>query len=113
MKDQLFLLQPGFFNDGQGPFYCGDSVAVEGLLSFAPELRDKVEVHYIAFERPRAPLVDALGPLHQGAPVLILSDAASPPQDLPVHQAKGRRFIADEGAIRRYLSLAYGAPSAS
>ena len=33
-KDQLFLLQPGFFKESEGPFYCGDSVAVEGLLSF-------------------------------------------------------------------------------
>ncbi|HEV7815845.1 MAG TPA: DUF3088 family protein, partial [Janthinobacterium sp.] len=36
MKDQLFLLKPGFSDAGQGPFYCGDSVAVEGLLGFFP-----------------------------------------------------------------------------
>ncbi|WP_416346945.1 DUF3088 family protein, partial [Burkholderia cenocepacia] len=39
MKDTLFILRPGFFKDAEGPFYCGDSVAVEGLLSFYPQLR--------------------------------------------------------------------------
>ncbi|MBU0869008.1 MAG: DUF3088 family protein, partial [Alphaproteobacteria bacterium] len=45
MKDQLYLMQPGFINAGLGPFYCGDSVSVEGLLGFFPELREKVDVH--------------------------------------------------------------------
>ena len=46
-KDQLFLLKPGFFKESEGPFYCGDSVAVEGLLSFFSQLRNEIDVHYI------------------------------------------------------------------
>ncbi|MFC4312576.1 DUF3088 family protein [Steroidobacter flavus] len=35
MKDQLYLLRPGFFNATLGPLYCNDSVPVEGFLSDA------------------------------------------------------------------------------
>ena len=46
-KDQLFMLKPGFFKESEGPFYCGDSVAVEGLLSFffAAAQRDRCALH--------------------------------------------------------------------
>lgn len=48
LKDQLFLLNPGFKDDaGDGPFYCGDSVPVEGLLSFFPALREEIDVRYV------------------------------------------------------------------
>lgn len=61
MKDQLYLLKPGFTNADLGLLYCGDSVAVEGMLSFFPTLRQVVDVHYLDFPRPRAALVEALG----------------------------------------------------
>jgi hypothetical protein len=113
MKDQLFLLRPGFFNAGLGPLYCGDSVSVEGLLSFCPELREAVDVHYLDFARPRGPLVDALGEDRQSVPVIILADgAAMKDGGVEVQQAKGRRFIADEKLIRRYLSTQYDQPLA-
>lgn len=66
MKDQLFLMAPGFMNAGLGPFYCGDSVSVEGLLGFFPDLRTKVDVNYIEFPRPRQAIVDLIGDDNQG-----------------------------------------------
>lgn len=113
MKDQLYLLQPGFENGGLGPLYCGDSVAVEGLLSFFPALRETVDVHYIAFERPRGPLVEALGEANQSVPMLILAQGAEPKDDGVQPQRVGDRlFIADEKTIRRYLSTQYNQPIA-
>lgn len=113
MKDQLFLLRPGFHNGGLGPLYCGDSVAIEGLLSFCPTLRDLVEVRYIDFPRPRQDLVAALGEANQSVPVIILGDTAPLKDDgVTVQQANGRRFIADERVIRRYLSSQYDQPMA-
>lgn len=113
MKDQLFLLRPGFFNAGLEPLYCGESVAVEGLLSFAPTLRESVDVHYIDFARPRPALVAVLGEARQSVPVLILGPGAvikdggiQPPT------ANGRRYIDDERTIRRYLSTQYDQPIA-
>lgn len=113
MKDQLYLMQPGFMNAGLGPFYCGDSVSVEGMLGFFPELRDKVDVHYIAFPRPRQPLVDALSENHQSVPVLILGDEPVPHDALPEPRRAGvRRFYDDEKKIRQFLSAKFGLPEA-
>ncbi len=113
MKDQLYLLRPGFHNAGVGPLYCGDSLPVEGLLSFCPELRKLIDVHYLEFPRPRAALVSALGEENQGIPVLILAEGRQIADEaLEPKQARGRRFFSDERSIRRYLSAQYDLPEA-
>jgi len=114
MKDQLYLLRPGFHKDDSGPFYCGDSVAVEGMLSFFPELREALDVHYLEFPRPRKPLVAKLGEANQSVPVLILAKDRTVDAAMPgVSIAEGTRFISDEKAIRGYLSKQYDLPAAS
>jgi hypothetical protein len=110
VKDQLFLMKPNFVNAGLGPFYCGDSVSVEGLISFFPDLRQKVDVIYVEFPRPRQALVDAIGENHQSLPVLILDDEAPDQPEVAIKVSAGRRFISDEKAIREYLSLRHGLP---
>lgn len=112
MKDRLYLMRPGFVNAGLGPFYCGDSVSVEGMLGFFPELREKLDVHYIAFPRPRQPLVDALGENHQSVPVLILAGDKSVEGAPEPRKAGGRRFYDDEKKIRHYLSVRFDLPEA-
>ncbi|VWC02470.1 hypothetical protein BLA6993_04920 [Burkholderia lata] len=109
MKDTLFILRPGFFKDSECPFYCGDSVAVEGLLSFYPQLRDAVYVEYIDAPRPRQPIVTLIGADNQSAPVLVLADGRAPDDDtLAIREHNGRRFIDSPADIRRYLSAQYG-----
>jgi hypothetical protein len=113
LKDQLFLLRPGFRNAGLGPLYCGNSVAVEGLLSFCPDLRTLVDVTYLEFPRPRAALIDALGEDHQAAPVIVLADeTVMHDGGVQPKSANGRRFIDDESLIRRYLSTQFDQPLA-
>ncbi len=114
MKDQLFLLSPGFADDaGHGPFYCGDSVSVEGLLSFFPALREKIAVTYIGFQKPRAAVVDAIGEENQSIPVLILAGPERSDESLfNVKSAAGNRFINSETDIRRYLSNRHGVATA-
>lgn len=110
LKDVLYLMKPGFVNAGLGPFYCGDSVAVEGMLGFYPELRDRIEVAYIDFPRPRQAIVDAIGEDQQSVPVLILSDTSVEPDGVRTKTANGKRYIADEKQIREYLSLTHHLP---
>ncbi|MEH3035556.1 MAG: DUF3088 domain-containing protein [Sphingomonas adhaesiva] len=112
MKDALFLMKPGFVNAGLGPFYCGDSVSVEGMLGFFPELRDRIDVHYIDFPRPRRAIADLIGADHQSVPVLILADDAQTDDDIEHRVGNGRRFIDDEKVIRHYLSRSHGLPEA-
>ncbi|MDE8346637.1 MAG: DUF3088 family protein [Acidocella sp.] len=109
MTDRLFMLRPGFFDGARGPLYCGDSLGVEGLLSFFPALRDQIEVHYIDAPRPRAEIIALIGPDHQSAPVLVLSPGQTPPSDIPIKTAGMLHFIDDPEAIRLYLSHTYAA----
>jgi hypothetical protein len=83
------------------------------MLSFFPQLRTLIDVHYLEFPRPRAALVAALGEEYQGIPVLILADEREIAEvDVTPNTAKGKRFFADEKSIRRYLSAQYGLPEA-
>jgi hypothetical protein len=114
MKDQLYLLEPGFLNADAGPFYCGDSVCVEGFLSFFPQVRDLVDVQYLAFNRPRSVLVSLLGEEYQSLPVIVLADERQVQvPKLAFGRANGKRFLADEKTIREYLSSQYSLPTAS
>jgi hypothetical protein len=114
MKDQLFLLRPGFKNAGMGPLYCSDSAPVEGVLSFFPELRKLLDVHYLEFPRPRQELIAALGEENQSLPVLILADERSIKDSaLEPERSQGRSFFTSERSIRHYLSTQYGLPQAS
>lgn len=114
MKDRLYLLRPGFKNAGMGPLYCSDSAPVEGMLSFFPKLRDLIEIHYLEFQRPREPLVKALGEHNQSLPVLILAkDQKLKDNALEPNLANGAHFFAQEKQIRNYLSTQYDLPLAS
>lgn len=113
-KDRLYLLQPDFRDGDAGPFYCPDCASIEGLLSYYPRLRSALEVSYLDFPRPRAPLASELGAEHQGCPVLILADAQASPKvaGLKVSRAQGKAFLQEPADIRAYLSAAYGIGSA-
>jgi hypothetical protein len=114
MKDQLYLMRPGFMNAGMGPFYCSDSAPVEGVLSFFPRLRELIDIHYLEFPRPREPLVKTLGEQNQSLPVLVLAeDRQLKDPELEPGKANGRTFFADQASIRRYLSTQYDLPQAS
>ena len=110
MRDKLYLMKPGFMNAGLGPFYCGDSVAVEGLLGFFPELREKIDLTYIAFPRPRTALVEVIGDNHQSVPVFILASDSPDIAEIDVRKSKGQRYIDNEKGIREYLSIRHGLP---
>jgi hypothetical protein len=114
MKDKLFILRPGFFKEAEGPFYCGDSVSVEGLLSFYPQLRDAVDVEYIDAPRPRKAIVELIGADNQSAPVIVLGEGqAQKDACVTVQEHNGTRFINTPDDIRRYLSSQYGVAHAS
>ncbi|MFD1561888.1 DUF3088 domain-containing protein [Paraburkholderia silviterrae] len=114
MKDKLFILRPGFFSGSEGPFYCGDAVSVEGLLSFFPQLREAVDVEYIDAPRPRNAIIDLIGEGNQSAPVIVLGSGQTlKDTSVSVQESNGTRFINAPDDIRRYLSSQYGVAHAS
>jgi Protein of unknown function (DUF3088) len=107
MKDRLYLLNPNFVEQGKA-YFCPGCAQVEGMLSFYPGLREKIEIHYIDFPRPRPSLVAEIGTENQGCPKIILGGDHPIPQRVAAGEAKGRRFISEAIEICRYLANAYG-----
>jgi hypothetical protein len=107
VKDRLYLLKPNFLDQGK-IYFCPGCAQVEGMLSFYPALRDKIEVFYIAFPRPRPSLVAEIGKDNQSCPKLVLGEEHGIPQGVTISEAKGHRFIAAPLEICRYFASAYG-----
>lgn len=109
-RDTLFLAAAGFSVDGKGPFYCGDCIGVEGLLSLYPAISASVDVQRIAFPRPRREVVEILDEAHQSLPVLVLARGTRP-VPAAASEVNGVKFIDDPAAIRAYLSQKFGVAS--
>lgn len=81
--DQLFLLERPF-SDPAFPgqqFYCWQCSLLEGILSAFPSCAARLDVRRIAWAKPRAALIERLGPDHQSAPVLIFEKGSSTPEN--------------------------------
>lgn len=110
---QLFLLKPDFPDErlslpGQ-TYYCPDCARIEGILHYYPFLRDRMEVIYVDFPRPRGPLAALLGPMHQDCPALVFSPEDDPwPLSGQFTYAGGRHFTNDTMVIARFFGEKWG-----
>jgi hypothetical protein len=112
--DELFLLKPGFTDPAAGPgqYYCPHCAAFVGILNYYPHLRTALNVHEVDFPRPRAAVAALLGPQHPGCPVLVLDEGRPDPFGIKIEVAPtGRRYIAEDAGIRKYLAYAYDVDS--
>jgi len=110
--DKLFLLKPGFKDaavDEEGrKYYCPSCAAIEGVLYYYPQLREKLEVIYIDFPRPRKEIIELLGEAHQGCPVLVIDESRRETIAADsVKEAKGRKFINTATDIMNHLATNY------
>lgn len=107
--DRLYLLKPHFTDNGKEPYFCPGCAQMIGLLEFYPALKQRLEVGYLDFARPRPELVDLLGEENQSCPMLVLEDTPSDlPSALGIIQAKGRWFIEGADEIAHYLAHVHG-----
>ena len=106
--DQLFLLKPDVQDRGK-TYFCPSCAEIVGLLEFYPALKQRVDVHYVDFPRPRPELAPLLGEENQSCPVLVLK---SVPGDLPSHlavrHANGQAFVEGAREIAEYLAHVQG-----
>lgn len=109
---KLFLLKPNFTDDkinkaGQ-QYYCPSCAAIEGVLAYYPFLREKVEVIYVDFAKPRPQIVSLLGAENQGCPVLVLNDEKASESGNGHIQVDGNKaFINSTEGIMQYLADVY------
>ena len=111
--DILFLLNPNFTDaarDSEGKrYYCPSCAFLEGVLHYCPELREKLDIRYIDYPRPRREIIALVGDAHQGCPNLILD----PANHTFVNAEKFHRFgerlhSTDTKVIVDYLAERYG-----
>lgn len=109
-KDRLFLLPAGFedpaLDSGGTGWFCPGCAMVEGFLGYHPRVRERLEVIYHPYPRPREAIVALVGEAHQGMPLLVLAEPFDHPD---VRRAEnGVCFVADEKPITRYLAACWG-----
>lgn len=109
-QDQLFVIQADFSPKGSSNrFYCPGCSEILGLFQLYPDLKSKVEIRYVTFDRPRPAIVDLIGAENQGSPVLVLGQESSQKTTTAkIQTSQGNRFINDLREIGIYLSEAYG-----
>ncbi|WP_213980252.1 DUF3088 family protein [Sphingomonas sp. dw_22] len=76
-RDTLFLLDPDWADPafgGKRRFYCKECMIVEGLLATFPERAANIDVVRIAWPRPRAAVMEAIGEANQNLPALVFAD---------------------------------------
>lgn len=109
-RDTLFVLRPGFLDQGQR-WFCPYSAQVIGFLDYFPELRETLEIVELDFAKPRQPIVELVGEAHQSAPLLVLSLETTPADvGVTIEESQGRKFVSKTIEILRYLARSRGVP---
>jgi len=109
MRDQLFLLAPGFYDNDRREF-CPECAEMWGVLSYFPAIQSSLDICYQPIEQPRSQMVEMLGELHQNCPTLVLADGVDAGPDVRVRTSDGHRFINNARHIAKYFAHRYGTP---
>jgi hypothetical protein len=111
--DILFLLNPNFTDgarDSEGKrYYCPSCAFLEGVLCYCPELREKLDIRYIDYPRPRREIIALVGDANQGCPNLVLDSANHAFVDASrFYRAGDHLHTNDTKVIVEYLAVRYG-----
>lgn len=111
MRDTLFVLRPGFTDQGRR-WFCPYSAQVLGFLAYYPEVRGTLEIIELDFAKPRVPMVELVGAEHQAPPLLVLHEDADPApvEGVTIGESKGRRYVEKTLEILRYLAATRAVP---
>ena len=108
-KSQLFLLPPGFVDQGRREF-CPECAEIWGFLHYFPEIKSALDIRHESLAHPRAGLAALLGDGRWNCPTLVLADDAPDAEGAATGRANGRRYIDSARDIARYFSEIYGTP---
>ncbi len=108
-KDILFLLPPGFEDNGRYE-YCPECAEVWGLLGYFPAIKESLDIRYQDIVRPRTEMMSLLGDAHQNCPTLVLIDLSPHAEKARIQTINGYRFIDNAKDIGKYWAERYGIP---
>lgn len=109
-RDTLFLLPPGFEDDGRRE-YCPECGEVWGLLNYFPALKETVDIVYVPIAHPRAPITDLLGEGSFNAPTLALADGTGTPAGVGFKTANGHKYIDSVRGLAALWAARFGTPA--
>jgi Protein of unknown function (DUF3088) len=78
MAEILFLLRSNLDVRETTGRYCPDCALIEGVLTYHPALRQALDIRYVDFARPRQAIVDLVGEVEQGCPMLLVAPHLTP-----------------------------------
>ena len=112
MRDQLFLLPPGFVDNARRE-YCPECAEIWGLLHYFPAIKESLDIVYEPIGHPRPALTAALGEGEWNCPTLVLAAIAPgiDPEAAGIQERRGRFYIDNARDIGRYFMLQYGTPA--
>lgn len=105
----LFLLPPGFLDDGRREF-CPECAQIWGVLHYFPAIKEALDIRYETLAHPRAGIVGELGEGRWNCPTLVLADDAPDAEEMAAKSANGRRYLDSARDIARYFAAVYGTP---
>lgn len=108
-RDILFLLAPGFEENGRREF-CPECAEIWGVLSYFPAIKDSLEIRYQPIKKPRPELAGLLGEANQNCPTLMLAGGADAGPYAEVREANGARFLDNARDIAKYFAHVFGTP---
>ena len=108
-RDTLFLLPPGFLDNGRREF-CPECAEIWGFLHYFPAIRETLDIRYEEIAHPRAGLVALLGEGRWNCPTLVLAPDAPYMDHQDVKISNGRSYLGSARAIARYYALRFGTP---
>lgn len=106
-KDTLFLLPPGFEDNGRREF-CPECAEMWGVLNYYPAIKEALEIRYVGIHHPRDPIVEVLGEGRWNAPTLILAKPDSVAGDLRTETSNGVAYLGSARHIAKYFAAKFG-----
>lgn len=104
-KDILFLLPPGFEDNGRREF-CPECAELWGVLHYYPAIKETLEIRYVGIQHPRDPICDLLGQGRWNAPTLIVSEPGD--HIVGLNHDNGWAHLNSARAIAKYFSTRFG-----
>ncbi len=109
VRDRLFILPPGFLDNGRREF-CPECAEIAGFLAWHPAIRDALDICHVGIGHPRRPITDLLGEGRFNAPTLVLAGGTDLPEGIGAKTANGRTYLDSTGAITALFAHRHGTP---
>lgn len=106
-KDTLFILPPGFMDNGRRE-YCPECAELWGLLSYYPAYMQCIDIQHVGINHPRTPINVLLGPGNHNVPTLVLAGGSPHETEAEIKHANGRAYIDSARQIGVYFSDRFG-----